>query len=66
MSDTESTTTTIQKSNSRVEYYRDRSTIDRANVVMLKVEAPITGEAEALFTKKIEELNIKNEIRETR
>jgi len=53
--------TQITKPNAKVEYYRDKSTLDRADVVMIKVEAPTKDEAKELFTEKIKELKIQNE-----
>lgn len=58
----ESTATTqITKPNAKVEYYRNTSTIDRTDVVMLKIEAPTKDEAKELFTEKLKELKIQNE-----
>ena len=47
---------TIDKTNAKVEFYRDNSTLSKADIIQIKVEAPTTEEAEELFTKKLKEL----------
>lgn len=39
-----------------IEHYRNKSTLDKANVFSLKVVAPTKKEAETLFTDKLKEL----------
>ena len=47
---------TTEKPNATVEYYRNESTLDKADVFALKVIAPTKKEAEELFTAKLKEV----------
>ena len=50
--------TSTEKPIAKVDFYRNRSSLDRSDVIQLVVQAPSVEEASTLFTEKLKELKL--------
>ena len=53
-------TSSTEKPVAEIEFYRNKSTLDRTDIISLKVQAPTKEEASDLFTEKLKELELQD------